>query len=98
MSTNHPISRTDTWKVDFVNELDSRWFIRILVTAVHFESIDSIFVNALCKQESTMEGAQDKGLGHTCGGPRIVPFQLAINISSPSARPYEHASLQQIRY
>lgn len=29
----------------------------------------------------------------TWGGPRMVPFQLVIVISSPSARPYEHASM-----
>lgn len=28
----------------------------------------------------------------TCGGPSIVPFQLDINRSSPSERPYEQAS------
>ena len=30
--------------------------------------------------------------GLTCGGPRIVPFQLDMSRSSPSSKPYEHAS------
>lgn len=34
-----------------------------------------------------MEGEQ-----LTCGGPRIVPFQFDMRRSSPSERPYEHAS------
>lgn len=28
----------------------------------------------------------------TWGGPRMVPFQLVMVMSSPSSRPYEHAS------
>jgi hypothetical protein len=30
---------------------------------------------------------------HTCGGPRIVPFQSDMRRSSPLSRPYEHASI-----
>jgi hypothetical protein len=29
---------------------------------------------------------------HTCGGPRMVPFQSDIKRSSPLSSPYEHAS------
>jgi hypothetical protein len=35
----------------------------------------------------------DEACKRTWGGPRIVPFQLDISMSSPSARPYEHASM-----
>jgi len=34
----------------------------------------------------------DRQFGPTCGGPRIVPFQLDIIRSLPSAKPYEQAS------
>ncbi len=33
-----------------------------------------------------------KSMLHTCGGPKMVPFQFDIIMSSPSASPYEHAS------
>jgi hypothetical protein len=71
--TNHAISWVNARQVDFADELDGGWLIGILVAAVHLEGVDSILVDALC--------------GRTWGGPSIVPFQLDINRSSPSARP-----------
>jgi hypothetical protein len=39
----------DTWQVDFGYELDERWLVRILITAVHLEAVDSVFMDTLEK-------------------------------------------------
>lgn len=44
---DHAISWVDTREVDFVNELDGRRLVGILITAVHFQGVDSVLVNAL---------------------------------------------------
>jgi len=41
------ISWVDTRQVDFCNELDDGWLVRILITAVHLETVDSIFVDTV---------------------------------------------------
>jgi hypothetical protein len=45
--TDHAISCTNTREVDLIDELDGRWLVRILVTAVHLERVDSVLVDAL---------------------------------------------------
>jgi len=44
---NHAISWVDTRKVDLGDELDSGWFVGVLITAVHLERIDPILVDAV---------------------------------------------------
>ena len=46
---DHAISWVDTRQVDLVDELDGRWLVGVLITAVHLQGIDSVLVNALPK-------------------------------------------------
>lgn len=87
----HPVLRADAREVHFTDELDGWWLVRIVIAAVHLQRVDSIFVHAL---EGIVSVRLREGydMEHTWGGPRIVPFQFAISMSSPSASPYEHAS------
>jgi len=41
------ISRVDAGEVDFSNELDKGWLVRVLITAVHLEAVDSVLVDAV---------------------------------------------------
>lgn len=43
------ISWVDTREIDLVDELDSGWFVWVLITAVHLQGVDSVLVNALSK-------------------------------------------------
>lgn len=45
--THNAISRANARKVDFADELDSGWLIRILIAAVHLQGVDSILVDTL---------------------------------------------------
>jgi hypothetical protein len=47
MWVNLAISRIYTRKVDLVDKLEGRRLIGIMITAVHLEGINSVFVNAL---------------------------------------------------
>jgi len=40
---NHTVSRINTGKVDFADKLDGRRLVRILITAVHFEGVNSVY-------------------------------------------------------
>lgn len=41
------VSWIDTGQVNFGNELDERWLVRILITAVHLEAVDSVFMDTM---------------------------------------------------
>lgn len=45
--TYHAVSCVYAGEVDLVDELDSGWLVGVLVAAVHFEGVDSVFVDAL---------------------------------------------------
>jgi len=44
---NHAVFWIDTGQVDFSFELDDRWLVGILITAVHLEAVDSVLVNTV---------------------------------------------------
>lgn len=47
--TDRSVSWVDTRQVDFGYELYQRWLVGILITAVHLEAVDSVFVDTLRK-------------------------------------------------
>ena len=47
MRTNHAVSWINARQVDLRLELDSRRLVRILLTAVHLNAIDTILMNTL---------------------------------------------------
>ena len=47
MITHDAILGVDTGDVDLTDELDGRWLVGVLVTAVHLEGVDSVFVDTL---------------------------------------------------
>lgn len=82
-----------------IHELDGWWLVGVFVATVHLEGVDSVLMDALVEGIGKYLGMYVGSCGMagpTCGGPRIVPFQLDINRSSPSVRPYEHASRKEI--
>lgn len=45
--TDLSILWVDTWKIDFVDELNSWWLVRVVIAAVHLERVDSVLVDTL---------------------------------------------------
>lgn len=58
---------------------------------MNLQTVNAILMNALYVHVS--RAPLVTSTAHTCGGPRMVPFQSDINRSSPLSRPYEHASV-----
>lgn len=57
-----------------------------------FEGVDAVFVDGLGEKNVRVVRVSVVGAGWreaalTCGGPRMVPFQLVMRRSSPSSRP-----------
>jgi hypothetical protein len=70
--------------------LDIGGVVWIIGAAMNLETIYPVLMDALDRQISDIAIPYDVGVHsgrRTWGGPRIVPFQLLIIISSPSARP-----------
>ena len=44
---HYAISWVNARKVDFVDELDGWWLVRILIAAVHLQGVDSILMDTL---------------------------------------------------
>lgn len=88
-----------TWNIDFADEGDFWWLVGVVGSALDLDRVDAVFVHALSYVPVSVPSPLFSGplvshrpCKHTCGGPRIVPFQFVMSRSSPSSRPYEHAS------
>jgi hypothetical protein len=78
-------------QIDLGLECDLGRYIRVVGAAVNLDAVDTILVDALVYGVNVL--LIEKIIqAHTCGGPRIVPFQSDMRRSSPLSRPYEHAS------
>ena len=86
------VSLVDTWQIDFGNELNGGRVVWITVATVEVDAVNSVLMHALYLLISPASFLSLQRFIRTCGGPSIVPFQLVIIMSSPSARPYEQAS------
>ncbi len=63
-STDLSIPWINTREVDFANELYFWWFIGILITAVHLQGVDSVLMDTLEIEISTILKRQNKGVSH----------------------------------
>lgn len=66
--------------------------VGIAVIAMYVYTVDTVLVNTLQLVSHAALTVYLRRRNRTCGGPRIVPFQLDIIRSSASASPYEQAS------
>jgi hypothetical protein len=80
------------WQVDLSYEDDLWWSVGVVVAANYPQAIDTVLVDALLVVFSSCIWRKAAKGGLTWGGPRMVPVQLVMRRSSPSSRPYEHAS------
>lgn len=44
------VARVDAWEVDFGDELNGGRLVGVLITAVHFEGVDAVFVDGLKRE------------------------------------------------
>jgi hypothetical protein len=104
--TDRSISRVDAGEVDFSNKLDKGWLVRVLITAVHLEAVDSVLVDALRKIKISFRTSTEKiglyirvgGLGScrsssTSTDRRLQPVRrnMLLRQHSASAASSEHA-------
>jgi hypothetical protein len=92
----HSCSLINAGKIDPGDKLDGGGGVWVGLAAVDIQAVDPILMHALELQVSPIARPHAVIDHLTCGGPNMVPFQLDIDISSPSERPYEHASRREV--
>jgi hypothetical protein len=86
------ILRIHTWQIDLGCKGYLGRYIGVVWAAVDLHAVDAVLMDALGYRVNGLLVGRVVEV-HTCGGPRIVPFQSDIRRSSPLSRPYEHASI-----
>lgn len=68
--------------------------VGVLRATLDLDGVDTVLMYALHQRQPLLQMLRSRSLSDvlTWGGPSMVPFQFVISRSSPSSRPYEHAS------